>query len=331
MTTRSPSSRKRGSSEKCECTSDPSDLAATSMRTESRVRPRLSGGDGASSSGGSEKDSGCSSGRRARAPDASSRAGAASGAHVSAPAASTSRGAVAPARAVAPDQLEEGGHDGGGLGPVRDVLAGERGLVHGGPHVARVDGPDGQRGELDRQHGAEMLQRGLARAVPAPALVGLDGGVRRDVQYAGVGRVEQQGERLLDEAQWCHDVDFEGDAQIAERVVGQGRQRRGTERPCVVDHEVEATEVEGGGDQVLAVLDVGDVARQGDHPHVRRGLGADPVGRGVERRPVAPVHDEPPPLPGQPSRQRLPESPGYPCHDGHAHGCPPFRAEGPLL
>ena len=55
MTTRSPSSRKRGSSEKCECTSEPSDLVATSMRTASRVMPRYSGGAGASSSGGRAK------------------------------------------------------------------------------------------------------------------------------------------------------------------------------------------------------------------------------------------------------------------------------------
>ena len=62
-TTRSPSSRKRGSSEKCECTSEPSPLCATSIRTESRVMPRASGGEGASSSGGKANDSGCRTGR----------------------------------------------------------------------------------------------------------------------------------------------------------------------------------------------------------------------------------------------------------------------------
>ncbi len=64
ITTRSPSSKKRGNSEKCECTSAPSDFVATSIRTASRVMPRYSGGAGASSSGGNENVSGLSSGRR---------------------------------------------------------------------------------------------------------------------------------------------------------------------------------------------------------------------------------------------------------------------------
>ena len=82
MTTRSPSSRKRGSSEKFECTSEPSDLVATSIRTASRVMPRFSGGAGASSSGGSEKESGWSSGRRAPVVV---EGGVGQGAHASAP------------------------------------------------------------------------------------------------------------------------------------------------------------------------------------------------------------------------------------------------------
>ena len=147
------------------------------------------------------------------------------GAHGTAPADDQVGGAVAPARAVAPDQLQERGHDGRGLGPVGDVLAGERGLVHRGAQVAGVDRPHGQRGELDRQHRPEMLERGLAGAVAAPPLVGLDRGVRRHVEDARVRRVQEQGERVLHEAEGCDDVDFEGDAQITQRVVGQRGER----------------------------------------------------------------------------------------------------------
>ena len=162
ITTRSPSSRKRGSSEKCECTSERSDCFATSMRTASRVMPRFSGGAGASSSGGRSKESGCSSGRRAR------RAGR-QGGHVVAPAATSSLDPVAPARAVALDQVEEGGHDARRFGPVRDVLAGERGLVHGRTQVARIDGPHAEGGKLGGQHGTELVECGLAGAVATPA------------------------------------------------------------------------------------------------------------------------------------------------------------------
>jgi len=59
-----PSSKKRGNSEKCVCTKQPSLLWATMRRTASRVMPLASGGAGASSSVGSLKVSGSGCARR---------------------------------------------------------------------------------------------------------------------------------------------------------------------------------------------------------------------------------------------------------------------------
>ena len=98
----------------------------------------------------------------------------------------------------------------------------------------------------------------------------------------GLRRVEQQRQRVLDQAERGDDVDLEGDAQLAERVVGQRGERRGAERPGVVDHEVEAAQLEGGGGEVVAVVRVGDVADDGDDR--RAGAGA-AHGCGPPRRP----------------------------------------------
>ena len=62
----------------------------------------------------------------------------------------------------------------------------------------------------------------------------------------GSGRVEQQRQRVLDQPERRHHVDLEGDAQLAQGVVGQRREGGGAERAGVVDHQVEPTQIEGG-------------------------------------------------------------------------------------
>jgi hypothetical protein len=49
---------------------------------------------------------------------------------------------------------------------------------------------------LDREDGGEVIERGLADAVPAPALVRLDRGVRTDVQDPAAGGPEGREDRL---------------------------------------------------------------------------------------------------------------------------------------
>ena len=152
--------------------------------------------------------------------------------------------------------------------------------MHRGAQITRVDGPDGQRGELRRQHGTEVLECRLAGAVAAPALVGLDRGVRRDVEQARVWRVEQQRQGVLHDAQRRHDVHLEGDPQIVKGVVGQRGEWRCPERPGVVDDEVEPAQLEGGAGQFVTVIVVGDVTGDGDdaaRPVLpRRGCGRPP-------------------------------------------------------
>ena len=79
------------------------------------------------------------------------------------------------------EQAAQGGHDGLGLGPVGDVLAREGLLVHRRAHVAGIEPVDPHVGLLGGEHVATLLERRLRRAVAAPALVALDGGVGRDV------------------------------------------------------------------------------------------------------------------------------------------------------
>ena len=180
--------------------------------------PRDSGGDGASSSGGSVNDSGWRSGSwsgritapvtapvTAPAPEPlpaqpSPNALPAVEPWPSRPSASCRRsdelaGPVAPARAIAVDQREEGGHDGARLGSIRDVLARERLLVH---CVRRSPGSTDHTvtvGLLDGQHGAEVIEGRLAGAVATPSFVGLDGGVGGDVDAGGGGGTASRGGR----------------------------------------------------------------------------------------------------------------------------------------
>ena len=138
----------------------PDARSATSSRTSSRASPRASGGSCASSRSG-----------RSNVERAHARHAGASIARL-----------VAAARLVALDQGARTRARFLGRRPVGDVLAGERLLVHLRAHVAGVDGVDAQlRAARRRGPRVELLERGLRRAVAAPALVGLDGGVGGDV------------------------------------------------------------------------------------------------------------------------------------------------------
>ena len=75
---------------------------------------------------------------------------------------------------------------------VGDVLAGERVLVHLGAHVAGIDDEHAHVGMLGREHGRQLLERGLRRAVAAPPFVRLDRGVGRDVHDRAVRRDERR-------------------------------------------------------------------------------------------------------------------------------------------
>ena len=99
----------------------------------------------------------------------------------------------------------------------------------------------------------------------------------------------QMGQGLLDQAERGDDVDGEQLGQRIERVVGEARQRRRAEAAGVVDEQVDAAaELDGGGDEVSAVVGIGDVARDGDDAVVEA------LDRRVQRGGVAAVgHDIP--------------------------------------
>ena len=108
----------------------------------------------------------------------------------------------------------------------------------------------------------------------------------------GCGRVEEQRQRTLEQTERRDDVDLEGDTQIVERVVRQRGEWRRPQCPGVVDHEVEPTQLEGGGREVVAVVVVGDVAHDdGDPCPVLRGS-TDALRRGVQRDRVTTIHHE---------------------------------------
>ena len=211
------------------------------------------------------------------------------GAHATAPLDDELGRPVAAARAVALDQVEEGGHDGGRLGPVGDVLARERRLVHHRAQVAWVHRPDGERRELDGEHRAEMLECRLARAVAAPAFVRLDAGVGGDVDEARAWGVEQERQRVLHQAERCDDVHLERHAQFVERVVRQRRKWRRPQRAGIVHEQIETAELDRRIGQGAAVRRLGDVPRDGHDAGAVSGVGADAVGGGVERRAIPAV------------------------------------------
>jgi hypothetical protein len=159
--------------------------------------------------------------------------------------------------------------------------------VQAGAQVARVDPPHAHGGLLGGQHGAQLLERGLRRAVAAPALVRLDGGVGGDVRD-GAAVLGQHRQAQLEQGERGDEVDLEGAAERVEREVPQPGQRRGAERAGVVHEQLQPADLPGRLDEGVAVVGVCDVARDGDGRRAERG------GRGGEGVGVAPVDDDVP-------------------------------------
>ena len=115
-------------------------------------------------------------------------------------------GPDAAARRSLGQEAQQGGDHRLWLGPVGDVLAGEGVLVHAGAHVAGVEPPHAEGGLLGGEDGAELFERRLRRPVPAPALVGLHGGVGGDV-HDRPSRGPQEREGELHQAEGRQGVD----------------------------------------------------------------------------------------------------------------------------
>ncbi len=114
-------------------------------------------------------------------------------------------------------------------------------------------------------------------------------------------------------------VDFEHVGQHVERVVGEPRLRRRAEHARVVDDEIDAAALEGGeldgrGDQRIAVCCVGDVA--GDGAHDARTEIAGGVGE-CDR--VAGVDDEVPAVGGERAGECQTETSGCAGDDCDRH------------
>ena len=173
-TSTSPARSSAGSSVNRWWRTVPAARSPTSRRTPSRVSPRASGGSCASSAGGQrevEQDR-----------------------HRPAPASRSAR-RMRPDGGASASSRQEGGHHRVGQRPVADVLAREGLLVHPGAQVARVHPPHPHVRLLRGQHPAGLLERGLRRAVPAPARVRLDRRVGGDVDdRAAAGTQRRQRE-----------------------------------------------------------------------------------------------------------------------------------------
>ena len=113
------------------------------------------------------------------------------------------------------------GHARSGGGRSEMSSPGERVLVHLRAHVAGVDGVDAQVGMLGGEDGAELLERRLRRAVAAPALVGLNGGVGGDVEDARARAQTRQCE--LHERERGEHVDPVDLPRVRQRVVAPAR------------------------------------------------------------------------------------------------------------
>ena len=239
--------------------------------------------------------------------------------------------AVATAGKVGLEQVQQGGHALLGERAVGDVLAGERGLVHGRAQVAGIDDVDREVGVLDGQDLAELLERGLRRAVRAPALVGLDRGVGGDRQDACAG--PQLGPQRLEHAQLGDGVRAQDVLEVVEVDVGQRGQRRRPERARVEHEHVDAAEVGDGLGQLRPVRRVDDVAGEPVHP---RGVARPRCRRGapqvrhrlVQRLRAARVHHQVPAAPRpapEPAPARARATPRSPP-PSMCSSCPPgFR------
>ena len=158
---------------------------------------------------------------------------------------------------------------GRGLRPLqrRRVGVGHGGRVQRRVHVARVDRQEAHplRRQLGVPDAAQVAQGRLARAVRAPARVGVDRRVAGDVQHdraaALAGRRGQRPEQRLGQAERPEQVRGEGPFQVLAVGVAQQRQRRRPEVRGVVDQHVEPAELADDlhGDGVDVVLH-GDVA-----------------------------------------------------------------------
>ena len=105
----------------------------------------------------------------------------------------------------------------------------------------------------------------------------------------GSRRLQQEGERSLGHSERCHHVDLEGHAELVQRVVAQGWERRRAERAGVVDQEIEAAELGRGGHEVPAVRRIGDVTGQGTVGAPGGDERFEPSGGGLECRDIPPV------------------------------------------
>ena len=165
-------------------------------------------------------------------------------------------------------------------------------LVHVGAPCRRVDRVDAQVGVLDREHRGQLVQRGLAGAVAAPARVGLDRGVGADVDT--VPRAAAARGAGLDEGERGEHVDVvHGARGRAARRSASGGSGLGPSSLALFTSR-SSRRADGRG-QRGAVPRVGDVARDGGDAV---GTGEAGYGGG-ERRGVAAVDDERPAAVGE--------------------------------
>lgn len=173
-------------------------------------------------------------------------------------------GLVAPARQIALEQGQKPRDTGLGGKPVRDVLAGKGFLVHLGVHVTGIHPVDLEFGLLRCQHVGKLLERSLARAVPAPAGVGFHPGIRGDIHDAGSRLQHRQGE--LDQPQGSQDVDPIDLLEHLEGILGEVRLGARPQDRGIVDEHVEATQFLRGFNQGLEVPVIRHVP--GDRHHL---------------------------------------------------------------
>src|SRR2546421_5288618 len=83
------------------------------------------------------------------------------------------------------NQYEQAGNAFFWQGTIADVLAWEGFLMHLRAHVAGIYPVDAPRGVFGSEYVRKLFQRGLARAIAAPAFVGFNACITGDVDHAG--------------------------------------------------------------------------------------------------------------------------------------------------
>src|SRR6185437_1835352 len=129
------------------------------------------------------------------------------------------------------------------------------------PHVPWVYRIDAILGKLRLEDSGELFERRLTGAVAAPAFVGLDRRVARDIEDARAWT--QVVAHRLQDSQWGHHVDHVEISQGVERDVQQGGQGTGTKGARVVHHRVQPTYLMGQTGQDRPMRRVAHVAGQG--------------------------------------------------------------------